>query len=117
MVNHFAVAVWGHAKMPTAGIEERQVFMFCVLPLAVERSAVEAFADFGGVPAFRFEEAAEPLVEVVLARVPAALVKQRDVVPVLDTGEGDAALERDHLFSSVGVDAARDVAVVAVSAP
>ena len=115
VVHHVAVAVRGDAVVPAARIELWQGLLVGVLLLAVERGAVGGLPYLVRVRAGGAVQTLQPFVEVV-ACMPTALVEKRDVLAVLVPREGNAALVRDHLLRSLGVDPAGDVPVVAVGA-
>jgi len=100
-----------------ASIEERELFVGRVLPLAVEGVPVQTVAYFGRVRTFGFKKAAQPFVEMVLPSVSTAFIQQRDIVAVLEPRQSDVALECYHLLGSVSVDATFDVAIIAISTP
>ena len=116
MVDDRAVAVGRHAELAAARVEERQLAGRKVLPLAVQGRAVAHGPDPRRMAAHLLVQAREALVEMVLLRVPAALVEQAHVVAVLVARQLDAALEGHHRLRGGRVDTSIHVALAGATA-
>jgi len=116
------VTVGRGPKVAVACVERRQLPRFSVLPLTVDRrrGGIRASSHLGRVAGKgAVVEASQPLVEMILLRVAAALVKQGDVAVrpvILDARQRDAACMSNHLLRRARVNAARHVLKAGVGA-
>jgi len=98
------------AEVASARIKERHFLGIRILPLSVQRLAIDCRSNLGGVCTSSAVQTCHLLMEMILFRVATALVEQGYEVVAFNSWQCDAALKGYHLFGRIRVDTTVKVA-------